>query len=424
MAKHLVIIELPRFFIDTIAIARARGYRITLVRSTLLAGYCEPAFLDAAPAYVDRYIQLADSTDTAELLTAMQALHAACPIDGFYCPWEIPLSATASVAASLGVAFTSAEAIERCRAKQVARRTLDEAGIPSARYATAANVAEALEAVATVGFPAIVKPARGIGSKMATVVHDRDELVACVSEHWRLLEQEPPEMRDLLGGKLLIEEKLVGEMMSAEVVADGRTMHVLTLTDRRRSDVNEVLELGSMMPAVLPAALREQVSDYALDVARALGLTCGMSHLEIMLTATGPRLIEANPRAMGGCARTLIRAVFGIDIIETLFDIHVEAIPVSLPGPPRQFCCSHIISGSHPQVLSRDLPDDLTAPFGDSVLEFSFVPRPGGLLPQYRNNYDAVGGFTVRSASSAGVLALRDDILSHIETSTGLDLIR
>lgn len=422
--KHVVIVDANANGVDALAIARARGYEVTFVRSAQLAGYADAGALDRAAAQADRVVAMANSADPRALLDAMRRLHAVHPIDAFVCPWELPVAATASVAARLAVPFTSAGAVDCCRNKPMARELLRQGAVPSAAFATAMNPDEALAAAARIGFPLVLKPASGTGSMMASVCRDAASLREALAQYWRTLDAEPPAMQHLLAGPLLLEEWLDGHMVSAELVADSAGLRVLTITDRQRGRDNEILELGSMMPADLEPAQRDAVAAYALTAAQALGLDLGIFHLEIMLTARGPRLVEANPRVMGGSARALIRSTFGIEILETLFDIHVDArAPVDL-GRQRCWSASHIIGGRHAQVLARDFAPQLLLPYGDAIVAFAFAPRAGAPVPQYRNNYDAVGAFTVRADSAAAARALRDAILALVEDATGLVLVR
>ncbi len=422
--QHVVIVDVNRNGIDALAIAARRGYEVTFVQSAVFADFLEPEPIADAVRHADRHINLVNSSDPDELYGAMRQLHAAHPIDAFFCPWELPLVSTAEVASRLGVRFTPAAAVTRCRSKQLAREVLHSRAIPSARYATASNPAEALTAALAVGFPLIVKPASGTGSVMAAVMTDLASLAAHVQGHWERAAAAAPALQRLLDGPLLLEERLVGHMISAEVASNGGISRVLTLTDRQRGRDNEILELGSMMPAALDPVTRDAVERYALQVTQALGLTLGIFHLEIMLTPDGPRLVEANPRVMGGSARTLLRASFGVEILETLFDLHVaDQLPPVL-GPARACSASHIFGGRVEQVLARDFDPALLASFGERLVAFSFIPRAGDAVPEYRTNYDAVGAFVVQAASNPAALALRDEILLLVEQATGLELVR
>ena len=422
--QHVVIVDANRNGIDALAIAHRRGYTVTFVLSAAFAGFLTPALLDSAAGFVDRRIDLNNSADVEELYAAMLELHSVHPIDAFFCPWELPLGATAEVASRLGVRFTAAAAVARCRSKQLAREVLHNSSIPSARFATAANPRQAVEAAQKLGYPVVVKPASGTGGVMAAVFEDPASLAAHVAGHWELAAAAAPALQRLLAGPLLLEEKLVGHMISAEIATNGGISQVLTLTDRQRGRHNEILELGSMMPAALDRATQDAVERYAMLVTAALGLDRGVFHLEIMLTADGPRLVEANPRVMGGSARALIRASFGVEILEVLFDIYVaDQLPPVL-GPARACSASHIFGARVDQTLLRDFDPELLAPYGAQVVAFSFFPSAGEAVPQYRTNYDAVGAFVVQADTRTGALALRDEILLLVERTTGLELVR
>src|SRR5205814_5003685 len=75
-------------------------------------------------------------------------------------------------------------------------------------------------------------------------------------------------------------------------------------------------EQGQFWPSHLAADEQQAVADLAVAALEALGVTTGLSHTEIKLTADGPRIIEINGR-MGGYVNELCRRSCGVDLVRT-----------------------------------------------------------------------------------------------------------
>lgn len=132
----------------------------------------------------------------------------------------------------------------------------------------------------------------------------------------------------------------------------GRRRH-LAVTDRFPL-LPPVLETGMCLPTALrptQVAVVLAVVDQALD---ALGLTEGMSHTEVMLTAEGPVIIELNAR-VGGALPYLFPLAGGPDLFELAGACSLGRLPA-----PVQFR-SHAVSVNlqHPVGLRVERVDGL-----------------------------------------------------------------
>jgi hypothetical protein len=90
-------------------------------------------------------------------------------------------------------------------------------------------------------------------------------------------------------------------------------------------------ETGAFLPCALDQEEQSAVAAMAVSAAQALDVRHGCLHIEIKLTAQGPRVIEVNGRVPGGGIADLVNAVHGTDLFECALSSalgrHVE------PGP-------------------------------------------------------------------------------------------
>ena len=86
--------------------------------------------------------------------------------------------------------------------------------------------------------------------------------------------------------------------------------------------------MGHSQPSQLGKENVEAIKDLAVRAVKAVGISNGPAHVEIMLTAKGPKMIELGARMGGDCITThLVPLSTGIDMIKATIDICLGNIP-------------------------------------------------------------------------------------------------
>jgi len=171
-----------------------------------------------------------------------------------------------------------------------------KAGLRAVRQACGTQWSDVQAFVEAEPMPIIVKPVGGAGSDGVKLCSSRQE----ASAHFHFLVNQPP----LLGGEdhtVLCQEFLHGpEYVVDQVSRDGehKTMMVW-LYDKRPANGAPFVEFG-MVPVDATSTAARKVIKYARGVLDALGICNGPSHGEVIMTPTGPCLVEMNCRAHGG----------------------------------------------------------------------------------------------------------------------------
>nr|WP_191910489.1 ATP-grasp domain-containing protein [Microbispora cellulosiformans] len=229
--------------------------------------------------------------------------------DGIITYAERMLVPTAEVAAELGLLFHSVTTATLLRDKFEQRRRLAEAGVQRTRSVSLTGVDQWRDVAAQVGFPLVVKPRLGEGSQYTHLVHG--------------IEQGEALLRDLsksYSGVLVAEEFIAGKQrppfgdyVSVEsCVVDGEITH-LEITGKFPI-LPPFREQGHFWPAPVSDPERDDILDLTRRALTGLGISTGLTHTEVKLTADGPRLIEVNGRIGGQINELAIRAC-GTDLI-------------------------------------------------------------------------------------------------------------
>jgi argininosuccinate lyase len=270
-----------------------------------------------AVAHADEVV-VAETNDPLALLTAASVIADRRQVDGVLTTCDYYLAATAEVAQHLGLPASPPEAMRTATRKDLVRRALSAAGLPNARFAVARGWDEALVAAGRLGYPLVAKPVDLNAGSGVRLVPDDAGLKDAVGE---IQSATTNTRRQALQRLVLLEEVLTGVEVSVEAVTHAGRTTVLAVTDKSIAGAPAFVETGHMVPAALPAADTAAAADLAVAALEAVGLTHGLSHVEVMLTADGPRVVEINPRQGGGHIFELVELVTGSHPLDLLVDL-------------------------------------------------------------------------------------------------------
>lgn len=262
-------------------------------------------------------------------------------LDGVLAFSDDVLAVAASVAAARGLPGQPLESLDAFRDKYRQRCLLAAAGLPVPPFYEITDPQQAEEALAAVPLPAYLKPTRGSGSSLVHLIDVPEQLAPRLREGFAAVGH--------AGGAVaadtafILEGRLVGQAwhevdgfapyVSVESAAvDGRYTH-LAVTDRFPL-AQPALETGMLLPSGLVERDRKQVVDAADAALRALDFRHGLAHVELMLTADGPVVIEANARA-GGAMPYLFPLAGGPDLVRLAGEVALGNLPRETPAFPR-----------------------------------------------------------------------------------------
>ncbi len=215
----------------------------------------------------------------------------------------------------LGLPGISPEISHICRHKNLTREVLTKAGIAQPKYLCVNNIKEARSFLVALGGHGVVKATDNSGSRGFAKLNSLMDLTDEVFE---------TAINAGTSGSAIIEEVLnprsdcIAELSVETLWFDGK-MYWLNWVDRLfRTDlkffpdlftdhteqVNWGVEIGHINPARHPVMTRNKIEDMVYSSGIALGMEKQLGgHLlkaDIMLTDTGPVILELTPRLSGG----------------------------------------------------------------------------------------------------------------------------
>lgn len=224
----------------------------------LLAGFCQvDDALDAR--HIERGVKLIESKHgkVHKLFGALEHI-------------QVQL---ADVRASLGLGGLSPVAARNFRDKAQMKDVLQQAGLPCARHREVKSSSDAWQFAGKVGYPLVIKPREGAGSKGTFRVDGDKELAEA------LLAVRPADLRPAV-----IEEFITGDEYSFEVLslAGQPLWHSLTRYLPNPLDVvrNPWIQWCVLLPREVDDPRYDDVRKAGFAALKALGMDTGMSHME------------------------------------------------------------------------------------------------------------------------------------------------
>jgi len=266
---------------------KEEGYRIVLVNSNPATIMTDPELADATyvepitPAIVAKIIEKERPDAVLPTMGGQTALNTALALaqDGtlekFGC---IMIGA-------------DAEAIDKAEDRQKFKAAMDKIGLESARSHIAHSEAEALEGLAHVGLPAVIRPSFTLGGTGGGIAYNREEFIAIVRSG---LDLSPT-------NEVLIEESLLGwKEYEMEVVRD-RADNAIIICSIENVDAmgTHTGDSITVAPALTLTDKEYQIMRNAsIAVLREIGVETGGSNVQFAVNPKDGRLIviEMNPR--------------------------------------------------------------------------------------------------------------------------------
>ncbi len=229
---------------------------------------------------------------------------------------------TAKVAEKLNLKGIPYEAALKARNKDLANKSYEECGVPSAKYSKIKNYEEAVFSAETIGYPVVLKPTNAASSQNVFFISSQEELKEAMD---KISNFKVTYMDFSVRDEYLIEEYLDGPEFSVEVFLDESKPAFAVVTEKITSPLPYFVEIVHTLPTSVHLENKEEIINVALDALKAIGINNGPSHVEVKLTKKGPMIIEVNGRPGGdNISSDLLIEALGIDIFKATVDYYLD----------------------------------------------------------------------------------------------------
>jgi biotin carboxylase len=267
-----------------------------------------------------------DFSSKSQILKALDEVVARYKVDAVMATYENYIRPAAIIAEKLGLPGMSTFSAEACTDKYLMRQLFAKAPEKiSPDYAVVTSEEDVRTFAASHQFPLILKPANLAKSLLVTKSNDLDELLSNYQTTMQNIDQVYKRYAPNNPPKLLIEEFMVGSIYSVDAfVDDAGEPHVLEqVVDYQTGyDVgyNDNFHYSRVLPSKLPKDQITALRQVAALGCKALGMKSSPAHVEIIMTVSGPMIVEIGARN-GGYRERMHSIANGIDITGAALDL-------------------------------------------------------------------------------------------------------
>jgi biotin carboxylase len=254
----------------------------------------------------------------------------------------------AAVAEALGLAGIGTQTAHLLTHKRAMRDALGAQGLPQPPYASLRSADDIDAAVASVPFPAVLKPVDSGGQRAVFRIESRGELERDLAE---AIAESPTD-------EALVEEFVDGVELNGIVIARNGEPALVTLSDRLRPPgIGFGVGWIHVYPPSIPPEQLRLAEQVAVDSVRALGLRDAIAFPQLIASPDGGvAVVEVAARIPGGQMADLVRHAVGVDLVDVALR----------------------------QALGEEVPDEVALPRFTQPLAIRFFTAQPGPLPTGR----------------------------------------
>lgn len=366
-------------------------------------------FQEAPPAWVastyDDAVVVKDLLDPGHLLQGVQALRERwgepAQIVGILENLQVQL---AWVRGKFGLPGGDPAAAERFRDKGAMKDALRAIGIPCARHRRLRSEQDAWAFASDIGFPLVLKPPAGAGSKSTYEIHGPDDLRQALGA-----------MRPSAGNEVLAEEFLAGREYSFETIC-VRGAPVFHSIGRYYPGPLEVtrtpwIQWVCALPRDISGHAYDDVRQIGFQAVKGLGMDSGMTHMEWFRRTDGSVAVgEIAMRPPGAQFVTLMNYAHDADMYRAWAR---AAVDEAFDGPyERKYAVAiaYLRGPGQGRITAVDGVDEAQKRVGELVVEAK-LPAVGAMKS---SSYEGDGYAIVRSRSDDEALAAVKTIIETI----------
>jgi len=314
---------------------------------------------------------------------------------------DAAVKTVAVIADTLGLPGIKPSVAQVVTTKAGVRRALVKTGIPSPKFAAVGSVKQLREFTHEVDLPLVVKPVDRSGSRGVSKVYDSSLLEKAFE-----LAKSSSAVQEVL-----VEECMEGSEHSVECFTYNGKTHVLTISDKIKTLPPYCVDINLAYPSSLPVKDVEKIEVLVKSAIEVLGIDCGPTHTEVIMTKPGPSILEIHARCGGAHIPShIVSYVTGVNMIEQCINLSL-GLKVDISVTPAHAAVLRFLLPKPGRVLDIIGTDDVLNK--EWVIDLVLFYEAGMMIRGLRDGTDR-GGYLIAVGDTVSEAMGRADIAANL----------
>lgn len=225
---------------------------------------------------------------------------------------DMPMRTVAAVAKEMNLVGIDEQTAINATNKYEMRKVLKKNGVPIPLFFKVSTEEEYDSCIKKFDGKFITKPVDNSGSRGIYLVDDKRKAKEAFLHS----------KTNSRNGDIIVEEYMEGPETSVETLTIDGVCHVIQITDKLTTGAPHFVEMGHSQPSMLDENTKEKIKEITIAATNAIGIKNGPSHTEIIVTRTGPKIVELGARLGGDCITThLVPLSTGVNMVDSCIKI-------------------------------------------------------------------------------------------------------
>lgn len=269
------------------------------------------------------------------------------------------------------------------------------------------NFDELSASIDLIDFPLLVKPSDSSGGRGISILFQKDN--KAIKEAFEYAQSYT------YGGEVIFEEFVIGPVIGVESFTQKGVTTPLVIADKIISEPPDCVTLGVTLPTRLDESLQRQIIEANKACIGALGISSGPTHIDMVISKSGPKIIDVGPRlAAGPIIFELIPKMTGFDLLDATIKMALgESVRCKPQKFPKIFCGSRFLCAPQKGILKGiKYNEDILRNY--QLINIEIRKSPGEKVVIPRNDNDRLGVVTAYGDSYDKVTFNLESILKNI----------
>lgn len=315
-----------------------------------------------------------------------------------------PMNTVAYVGSKLGLKVITEKVAISTTNKGIMRNSLRENNIPMPQYIIVKDIRDFITSIKDFNLPCIIKPTDSSGSRGVQLKYDLnnlDEAFLYSSKHSR-------------NGEIIIEEFMQGREFSVESVSFDGIPKIIAITEKETTGAPYFVEMGHIIPANISKIEEQQIKEIVESTIKTLEINDGPSHCEVMLTESGPKIIEIGARLGGDNITThLVPLATGYNIVKASINCALDQEDFEQVKFNMTSIIKYINISKCGQI--KKFTGLKNVEKSNKIIELKIIKEIGDFHEGVRSSSDRIGYFVLNGEDRESLILEAEDLLSKIK---------